>query len=73
MRFNIDKLRFAISTVKQNKDPGLYLMDIRMMKAIQKENFGLLLRPFNACGSLGIFTDRWEAEVAFFVKKIKGT
>lgn len=72
IRFNKTELSYAIRTLKQDKALGFDLIDVRMVRAIQKVNFALLLRLFNTCARFGRFPDKWnEAEVVFFVKRGK--
>lgn len=57
IRFTRSEMQFAFESLKQNKAPCLDLLDVRMVRAIQRENFGLLTRVFNTCVRLGKFPE----------------
>lgn len=70
--FTTEELAFAVKTLKQDKAPGLDLVDVRMVRSVFATNKGVLLRLYNACARIGYFPDKWKhAEVVFFVKKGK--
>lgn len=71
-RFTQEEVEQAIKSLNPNKFPGIDLMDVRMVRSINRINNGLLLRLYNSCVGLGRFPKKWkEAEVVFFQKKGK--
>lgn len=71
IEFTNEELDYAISTLKQDKAPGLDLIDVRMVRSINRKMKGLLLRLYNVCGRLESFPMVWKKAEVFFVKKGK--
>lgn len=72
IRFTKEEVGHAIRSLDPNKAPGIDLVDVRMVRCLNKTNNDLLLRLFNSCVGLGRFPPKWkEAEGLFFLKKGK--
>lgn len=53
--FKEEEVDFSIKSLKQDKAPDIDLVDVRMMRSVNKILKGLLLRLFNSCVSLSRF------------------
>lgn len=68
--FTNAELDYAVSTLKKDKAPGIDLVDVRMVRSINRKFKGLLLRLYNACARLGRFPTQWKkAEVVFLLRR----